>query len=150
MLSFLSQACYFLSKLRKSLYYALKPSHLRLLYPIFLFILSIIVVALLPWFSKGIYRVSSKDSIKDWSFFIKVWPSNQNVRVLGIFTIVSSIPMLVFQWWFCNKLVLEILFVFQNLKTKKLVSGYLILREMLSTFDKSQLRRLEVWTQEND
>jgi hypothetical protein len=26
----------------------------------------------------------------------------------------------------------------------------LILREMLSTFDKSQLRRLEVWTQEND
>jgi len=106
MLSFLSQACYFLSKLRKSLYYALKPSHLRLLYPIFLFILSIIVVALLPWFSRGIYRVSSKDSIKDWSFFIKAWPSDQNKRVLGMFysyklcTYIGFTMVVLQQTWF--------------------------------------------------
>ena len=64
------------------------------------------------------------------------------------FTAVSSIPMLVLQWWFHN-LVLEILVLFPNLETKKLISGILILKETWPTFDKNALRRLQVWTNKN-
>ena len=44
------------------------------------------------------------DLIKDWSPFLKTWPSNQNERVFGMFTVVSYVPLLVLQWLFHNKL----------------------------------------------
>jgi hypothetical protein len=45
------------------------------------------------------------------------------------FTVVIFVLMLVLQWCFCNKLDFGDFGDFQNLKTKKLVSGFLILRE---------------------
>jgi hypothetical protein len=45
---------------------------------------------------------------------------------------------------FATNLVLEILVVFQNLKTKEFVSGFLILNETCPIFDKNILRRFEV------
>jgi len=55
--------------------------------------------------------------------------------------------------WFYNgdfhNLVLEILVLFPNLETKKLIFGILILKETWSTFYKNPLRRLEVWTNKN-
>jgi hypothetical protein len=58
-------------------------------------------------------------------------------------------------YWFYNgglatNLVLEILVVFSNLKTKELVFGFLILRETRPTFYKNPLRRFEVLTHEKD
>jgi len=64
------------------------------------------------------------------------------------FMAVSFVPMLVLQWWFHN-LFLEILVLFPNLETKKLISDILILKETWPTFDKNPLRRLEVWTNKN-
>jgi hypothetical protein len=91
------------------------------------------------------------DLIKYWSSFINVWPSNQNVRVLGMFLQLWALYLC----WFYNdgfvtNLVLEILVVLLNLETKKLVFYFLILRETWPTFDKNLLSKLEVWTHEKN
>jgi len=73
---------------------------------------------------------------------------------MGVFWMCLQLWALYLYWFYndglATNLVLEILVVFSNLETKKLVFAFLILRETRPTFYKNSLRRLEVLTHEND
>jgi hypothetical protein len=48
--------------------------------------------------------------------------------------------------WFCNKHGFRYFDGFAKLRDQRVVSSFLILREMWPTFDKNPLRKSEVWT----
>jgi hypothetical protein len=103
LLPFLSQSCYFFSKLRKYLCWALQHSHLMFLYPNFLAFLCPLCLDF-PMVFIGFQARILMDSIKDWSSFINTWPL---IEMGWFWTNLNSwklFSLFVLQWWFCNKL----------------------------------------------